>query len=56
LFYGCAWIGWRYARQGITPKPLRIPLFFVSMNLGLLVGFCKFATGGFSGAWARSAR
>jgi cellulose synthase/poly-beta-1,6-N-acetylglucosamine synthase-like glycosyltransferase len=56
LFYGCAWIGWRYARQGITPKPLRIPLFFVSMNLGLLVGFWKFATGGFSGAWARSAR
>lgn len=56
VFYACAWVGWRYAKSGRAPKALRIPLFFVSMNLGLLVGFWKFATGGFSGAWARSAR
>ena len=56
LFYASAWLGWRYAQKGLAPKLLRIPLFFVSMNLGLLVGFWKFATGGFSGAWARSAR
>lgn len=56
VFYACAWIGWRYAQKGLAPRLLRIPLFFVSMNLGLLVGFWKFATGGFSGAWARSAR
>jgi cellulose synthase/poly-beta-1,6-N-acetylglucosamine synthase-like glycosyltransferase len=56
LFYLGAWVGWRYAQNGMAPKLLRIPLFFVSMNLGLLVGFWKFATGGVSGVWARSAR
>lgn len=56
MFYASAWLGWRSAQRGMAPRALRIPLFFVSMNLGLLIGFWKFATGGFSGAWARSAR
>ena len=56
LFYASAWLGWRYSRSGDTPRALRLPLFFVSMNLGLLVGFWRFATSGTSGVWARSAR
>jgi cellulose synthase/poly-beta-1,6-N-acetylglucosamine synthase-like glycosyltransferase len=30
IFYFSAWLGWRYSRNGITPWPLRVPLFFVS--------------------------
>ncbi len=56
LFYASAWLGWRYSRSGDTPRALRLPLFFVSMNLGLLVGFWRFATSGTTGVWARSAR
>ena len=56
LFYGLAWLGWRLSRVGDAPRALRLPLFFVSMNLGLLVGFCKFATRTSSGVWSRSAR
>jgi hypothetical protein len=56
LFYAAAWFGWRASRRGDTPRWLRLPLFFVSMNLGMLVGFWRFATSGTSGVWARSAR
>ena len=56
LFYAGAWLGWHRSRSGDTPRLLRLPLFFVSMNLGLLVGFWRFATSGTSGVWARSAR
>ena len=56
LFYAAAWFGWRKSRQGDAPRWLRLPLFFVSMNLGLLVGFWRFATSGTTGVWARSAR
>jgi cellulose synthase/poly-beta-1,6-N-acetylglucosamine synthase-like glycosyltransferase len=55
-FYAAAWVGWWRSRTGNAPKPLRLPLFFVSMNLGLLLGFWKFATAGASGTWTRSAR
>ena len=56
VFYASAWIGWRLARTGSTPKALRLPLFFVSMNVGLLVGFYRFTRGAGSGAWARTTR
>lgn len=55
-FYACAWIGWWYARSGVAPRPLRVPLFFVSMNLALLVGSWKYITARSTGVWARSAR
>jgi len=55
-FYSSAWIGWQYSRQGTAPRPLRLPLFFVSMNMGLLIGFWRYLTAGSSGVWARSAR
>jgi cellulose synthase/poly-beta-1,6-N-acetylglucosamine synthase-like glycosyltransferase len=56
-FYGCAWFGWQMARRGCAPRALRVPVFFVGMNIGLLVGFWKFAiTPSSSGAWSRSAR
>jgi cellulose synthase/poly-beta-1,6-N-acetylglucosamine synthase-like glycosyltransferase len=56
IFYTAAGVGWWYSRTSVTPRLLRLPLFFVSMNLGLLVGFWQFITGASSGVWARSAR
>lgn len=56
VFYGSAWFAWLRARTGVAPRPLRIPLFFVSMNLALLIGSWKFVTARSSGVWARSAR
>jgi cellulose synthase/poly-beta-1,6-N-acetylglucosamine synthase-like glycosyltransferase len=55
-FYASAAAGWRCAKAGVAPRWLRLPLFFVSMNLGLLLGFYQFIQGKSSGAWARSAR
>jgi cellulose synthase/poly-beta-1,6-N-acetylglucosamine synthase-like glycosyltransferase len=56
LFYGGAWYAWRCSLTGAAPKALRLPLFFVSMNLGLWMGFWRYMVGGTSGVWARSAR
>ncbi len=56
LFYGGAWYAWRASLTGAAPKALRLPLFFVSMNLGLWIGFWRYLFGGTSGVWARSAR
>lgn len=56
LFYGGAWYAWRRSLTGAAPKALRLPLFFVSMNLGLWMGFWRYITVGASGVWARSAR
>jgi cellulose synthase/poly-beta-1,6-N-acetylglucosamine synthase-like glycosyltransferase len=56
LFYGGAWYAWRASLIGAAPKALRLPLFFVSMNLGLWIGFWRYLFGGTSGVWARSAR
>ena len=55
-FYALALYGWWRSRGGLAPAALRIPLFLVSMNLALLVGFWKYLTGQFTGAWARTAR
>jgi cellulose synthase/poly-beta-1,6-N-acetylglucosamine synthase-like glycosyltransferase len=55
-FYGSAWVGWRYSCRGITPRVLRLPLFFVSMNLGLLLGWWQYMRGETTGIWVRSAR
>jgi cellulose synthase/poly-beta-1,6-N-acetylglucosamine synthase-like glycosyltransferase len=57
LFYGGAVLGLRWSgRRGVAPRALRLPAFFVGMNIGLFVGFCKFATRAHSGVWSRSAR
>ena len=55
-FYASAWIGWRCSSRGITPRLLRVPLFFVSMNLGLLLGWWQYLRGRASGVWVRTAR
>ena len=56
FFYAGAGVAWRCSRTGSAPRLLRLPLFFVSMNAGLLVGFWRYLTVGTSGVWARSAR
>lgn len=55
-FYALAWYGYRRSLGGPAPAPLRIPLFLVSMNLALLLGFWKFLAGRYSGTWARTVR
>jgi len=55
-FYAVALGGhWLSRRRRVTGM-LRLPTFFVSMNLALLVGFFRYAAGGYTGSWARSAR
>ena len=56
VFYGSSWIGWRHARKGTAPRVLRLPLFFVSMNLGLLLGWWQYVRGDLTGVWVRSSR
>jgi cellulose synthase/poly-beta-1,6-N-acetylglucosamine synthase-like glycosyltransferase len=42
---------------GFRPlKPLRLTLMFTSMNLALLVGFCRWMRGNQTGVWQRTAR
>lgn len=55
-FYLLAAAGHLVGRAGTVPKLLRLPVFFVSMNMALLIGYYRYLSGGFSGAWARSAR
>lgn len=55
-FYGLAAVGWAFSRVGTTPRALRLPLFFVGMNLALLFGFFKFVAGRYGGAWTRTER
>lgn len=55
-FYAVAAWGWRGARAGQVPRVARIPVFFTSMNLALLLGHWRYLRGGFSAAWSRSAR
>ncbi len=55
-FYAAAGLAWWLARRGPTPRALRLPLFFVSMNLALLLGFWQYIRGAASGVWARTAR
>lgn len=56
LFYLTAWFGHSLSRTRRMPGLLRLPVFFVSMNLALFFGFYRYFAGGFSGAWTRSAR
>jgi cellulose synthase/poly-beta-1,6-N-acetylglucosamine synthase-like glycosyltransferase len=56
VFYATAFGGHVLSRRRRISGLLRLPTFFVSMNLALLIGFCRYVAGGYSGAWARSAR
>ncbi len=56
VFYGLALFGYLRSRNNVAPWMLRIPLFLVSMNLALLLGFWKYLTGKPTGAWARTTR
>lgn len=55
-FYALALIGYWLGRGGNTPHALRVPTFFVGMNLALLIGFWRYLTGRFAGTWARTER
>jgi len=55
-FYGIAGSGWVYSRFGIIPRLFRMPLFFVSMNVALLLGWWQYVRGRSTGIWVRTAR
>ncbi len=56
LFYGAAAVGYGLGRRGRVPRLLRVPVFFVSMNLALLVASYRYLSGQLSGTWARTPR
>lgn len=57
VFYSLAWFGhFRINQKKSTPPWLAIISFFVSMNVALGHGFCRFIRGNQQGAWKRTAR
>jgi hypothetical protein len=56
MFYLVALAGHWISGHWRVPALLRLPVFFVGMNLALLLGFFRYVGGRFSGAWVRSAR
>lgn len=57
VFYAFAALGYFLGkRSSRVPKAFRLPLFFVSMNLALGIGFVKFLTQPVVWQWARTQR
>lgn len=52
-FYGLALIGYFLDKRNIVLKPFSIPLFFVIINFGFLLGIVKFLFGKSSSTWER---
>lgn len=51
IFYGLALFGWLFEKVGISSKIFKIPFFFVSMNVGLLLGILRFLKGKQNAKW-----
>jgi cellulose synthase/poly-beta-1,6-N-acetylglucosamine synthase-like glycosyltransferase len=45
LLYYSAFVGWRAARQGVSPGPFALPYYFVLVNAAATVAFVKFMRG-----------
>jgi biofilm PGA synthesis N-glycosyltransferase PgaC len=56
LFYLSALLGWLVERIGLRFKPFQLCTYFVSMNLGLLVGYIRYATRKAKPVWDRLER
>jgi cellulose synthase/poly-beta-1,6-N-acetylglucosamine synthase-like glycosyltransferase len=44
------------SRKLAIPRPLRVPVFLVAMNMAFSVGFCRYVTGQYLGSWKRTTR
>jgi poly-beta-1,6-N-acetyl-D-glucosamine synthase len=56
LFYASAFLGWLAERKGVRFKPFLLCYYFVSINLGLLVGYFRYATREAKPVWDRLER
>ena len=55
-FYLASYVVARLPARVKLLKPLRLTTMFTGMNLALLVGFWRWASGGQNAAWRRTAR
>lgn len=55
LFYGGAWLGWRSGNP-LLRKLCAMQYYFVSMNIGMLQGFCNFLRGAQKVTWEKIRR
>ena len=55
LFYGGAWLGWRSSNP-LLRKLCAMQYYFVSMNIGMLLGFCNFLRGTQEVTWEKIQR
>lgn len=55
FYLGCA-LAYVASRHRRLPGLLRIPVFLVSLNAALAVGFWRYATGQYGGSWRRTRR
>ncbi len=56
LTYGGSMLLYALSHKFTVPKPLRIPVFLVAMNLAFSVGFWRYLSGRYLGAWERTSR
>jgi len=57
LFYGLALTGWALLRLGRhQPKAVKLPYYFVFMNISVIRGFFRFLRGGQSSSWEKARR
>ena len=56
LFYGAAWLGWRFETRRIRWKPLFVPFYFTLMNLAVFAGLARFVRGRQDVRWERARR
>jgi poly-beta-1,6-N-acetyl-D-glucosamine synthase len=56
LFYGIAFLGYRYQDKKISIKGFFVPYYFVVMNLSVYFGFVRFLRGKQSVVWEKAKR
>jgi len=56
LFYGAAGLGYVLQKHELPAGPLRLPAYFVTINIALAVGLLRGAAGLQEAAWGRTAR
>ncbi len=56
LFYGIAFLGYRYQDKKIAIKGFFVPYYFVVMNLSVYFGFVRFLRGKQSVVWEKAKR
>jgi hypothetical protein len=56
IMYLAAFLGWAFEKTTFKMIPFRLPLFFVSMNIGFLMGILRFISGRQNARWERQSK